>query len=128
MLTLRTPLLAAATAVGALLFSAAVQAHPKLLSSDPQADAEVAVPARIELHFSETLTTQFSGAKLVMTGMPGMSHGPMPVQVQVSAGEDGKTMLITPAKALMSGDYRVEWRAVSSDTHPVTGNFSFKVK
>ena len=26
------------------------------------------------------------------------------------------------------GTYKVEWRAVSSDTHPITGNFSFKVK
>ncbi|MCP1644979.1 methionine-rich copper-binding protein CopC [Pseudomonas citronellolis] len=128
MLALRTPFLAAATAACALLFSAAAQARPKLLSSDPQASAEVAAPARIELHFSETLTTRLSGAKLVMSGMPGMSHGPMPVQVKVSAGEDGKTMVITSARALMPGDYRVEWRAVSSDTRPVTGNFSFKVK
>jgi len=28
----------------------------------------------------------------------------------------------------MTGTYKVEWRAVSSDTHPMSGNFSFKVK
>ncbi len=128
MLSIRKPLLTFATTASVLLFSSIAQAHPKLLASDPQANAEVAVPAKIELHFSETLTTQFSGAKLVMSGMPGMSHGAMPVEVVVSGGEDGKTMVITPAKTLMSGDYRVEWRAVSSDTHPITGNFSFKVK
>ncbi|GAA5233624.1 copper homeostasis periplasmic binding protein CopC [Verticiella sediminum] len=128
MLSIRNLLLPVVAATSVLLFSAAAQAHPELLKSDPQANAEVAAPAEIELHFSEELTTQFSGAKLVMTGMPGMSHGPMPVEVKVSGGEDGKTMVITPAKPLMTGDYRVEWRAVSADTHPVTGNFSFKVK
>ncbi|MGQ4863419.1 copper resistance protein CopC, partial [Enterobacter kobei] len=24
--------------------------------------------------------------------------------------------------------YRVDWRAVSSDTHPITGNYTFTVK
>ncbi len=128
MLSIRKLLFLVFAATSFALFSAAAQAHPKLLTSDPQANAEVAAPANIELHFSETLTTQFSGAKLVMTGMPGMSHGPMPMEVKVSSGEDGKTMVITPAKPLMTGDYRVEWRAVSADTHPMTGNFSFKVK
>lgn len=130
MLSIRKLLLPVIAATSFALFSAAAQAHPKLLTSDPQANAEVAAPAKIELHFSETLTTQFSGAKLVMTGMPGMSgmsHA-MPMEVKVSSGEDGKTMVITPAKPLTTGDYRVEWRAVSADTHPMTGNFSFKVK
>ncbi|QNM96769.1 copper homeostasis periplasmic binding protein CopC [Chitinimonas koreensis] len=128
MLSIRKLLLPIVAAASVVLFSAAAQAHPQLLKSDPQANAEVAAPAKIELQFSETLTTQFSGAKLVMTGMPGMSHSPMAMEVKVSSGEDGKTMVITPAKPLMSGDYRVEWRAVSADTHPMTGNFSFKVK
>ncbi|EAM7373108.1 copper resistance protein CopC, partial [Klebsiella pneumoniae] len=26
------------------------------------------------------------------------------------------------------GTYRVDWRAVSSDTHPITGNYTFTVK
>lgn len=112
----------------ALLASAAL-AHPKLLSSTPADQAEVTAPAKVELKFSETLTTQFSGANLVMTEMPGMSgHNPMKVAAKVSAGDDAKTMIITPAQPLTTGTYKVEWRAVSSDTHPMTGNFSFKVK
>lgn len=27
-----------------------------------------------------------------------------------------------------AGTYRVDWRAVSSDTHPITGNYTFTVK
>lgn len=55
-------------------------AHPELKSSVPQADSAVAAPEKIQLNFSENLTVKFSGAKLTMTGMKGMSsHSPMPV-------------------------------------------------
>ena len=85
-------------------------------------------PQRIELHFSGTLVKQFSGANLVMTGMPGMSdHAAMKVASSVSGGDDPKTMLITPKSPLVPGTYRVEWRAVSSDTHSITGAINFKV-
>lgn len=111
-----------------LLLSSLAQAHPKLLSSTPAEGADGAPPEKIELHFSENLMTQFSGAKLVMTEMPGMAHSPMPMKAKVSAGSDPKTMLVTPLSPLPAGTYKVEWRAVSSDTHPITGNVTFKVK
>ena len=111
-----------------LLLSAVAQAHPKLLSSTPAEGENGQAPAKIELHFSENLVTQFSGAKLIMTDMPGMPNSPMGVKAAVAAGGDPKTMVITPAAPLTTGTYKVEWRAVSSDTHPITGNFSFKVK
>ncbi|CAM3625083.1 Copper resistance protein C [Bordetella sputigena] len=115
--------------VAGLAIAGAAQAHPKLLSSTPEAQAQGAAPGRIELHFSEPLVAQFSGARLVMTGMPGMgAHAPMAIKSGVSAGADPKTMVVVPAQPLVPGTYRVEWRAVSSDTHPVTGNFSFQVK
>jgi len=111
-----------------LLMSTLAQAHPKLLASTPAEDAEGAPPDKIELHFSENLVTQFSGAKLLMTEMAGMAHAPMPVKAKVSGGSDPKTMFITPTAPLVAGTYKVEWRAVSSDTHPITGNVTFKVK
>ena len=111
-----------------LLMSTLAQAHPKLLASTPADGAEGAPPEKIELHFSENLVTQFSGAKLLMTEMSGMAHAPMPVKAKVSGGSDPKTMLITPTAPLVAGTYKVEWRAVSSDTHPITGNVTFKVK
>jgi len=111
-----------------LLLSTLAQAHPKLLSSTPAEGADGAAPGKIELHFSEDLLTQFSGAKLVMTEMPGMAHSPMLMKAKVSAGSDPKTMLVTPLSPLPAGTYKVEWRAVSSDTHPITGNVTFKVK
>ncbi|MGP6460329.1 copper homeostasis periplasmic binding protein CopC [Pseudomonas parakoreensis] len=111
-----------------LLLSSLAQAHPKLLSSTPAEGADGAAPDKIELHFSESLLTQFSGAKLVMTEMPGMAHSPMPMKARVSAGSDPKSMLVTPLTPLPAGTYKVEWRAVSSDTHPITGNVTFKVQ
>lgn len=111
-----------------LLLSGLVQAHPKLLSSTPAEGESGAAPAKIELHFSENLVTQFSGAKLIMTDMPGMPNSPMGVKANVAGGSDPKTMVIKPASGLTTGSYKVEWRAVSSDTHPITGNLTFKVK
>lgn len=112
-----------------LLMSAVAQAHPKLLSSTPAEGATIAAPAKIELNYSEKLTTQFSGAKLIMTEMPGMSaHSPMGIKASVAGSVDPKMMVITPAAPLTPGTYKVEWRAVSSDTHPITGTVTFKVK
>jgi methionine-rich copper-binding protein CopC len=111
-----------------LLLSAVAQAHPKLLSSTPSEGESGPAPAKIELHFSENLVTQFSGAKLIMTDMPGMSHSPMGVKASVAGSNDPKTMVLTPASPLTTGTYKVEWRAVSSDTHPITGSVTFKVK
>ncbi|MBP0619728.1 copper homeostasis periplasmic binding protein CopC [Cupriavidus consociatus] len=126
---IKRPLIATIAAAAAALASSAALAHPRLVTSSPADKAEVAAPQKIELTFSEDLVTQFSGANLVMTGMPGMaSHAPMKMAARVSASSDPKAMVITPAQPLPAGSYRVEWRAVSADTHPVTGNFSFTVK
>ena len=122
------PTAIAVALLSGLLVSTLAQAHPKLLSSTPAEGVEGASPDKIELHFSENLVTQFSGAKLLMTEMAGMAHAPMPVKAKVSGGSDPKSMFITPTTPLTAGTYKVEWRAVSSDTHPITGNVTFKVK
>ena len=122
----------AATALGAataLLASAAALAHPKLVSASPADKSEGPAPTRIELLFSENLVKQVSGANLVMTGMPGMAdHPPMKIAASVSGGDDPKAMIITPKSPLVPGTYRLDWRAVSSDTHPVNGSITFTTK
>ncbi|WP_223464732.1 MULTISPECIES: copper homeostasis periplasmic binding protein CopC [unclassified Pseudomonas] len=122
------PTAVAIALLSGLLVSTLAPAHPKLLASTPTEGTEGAPPDKIELHFSENLVTQFSGAKLLMTEMAGMAHAPMPVKAKVSGGSDPKSMFITPTTPLTAGTYKVEWRAVSSDTHPITGNVTFKVK
>ena len=55
------------TAAAALvMFAGTANAHPKLVSASPAANATVAKPARIELHFSEKLMPAFSKADLTM--------------------------------------------------------------
>ncbi|MBI6909736.1 copper homeostasis periplasmic binding protein CopC [Pseudomonas palleroniana] len=120
--------LAGAVLWAGLIASLAAAAHPKLLSSTPVEGAKGAPPAVIELRFSENLLTQFSGAKLTMIDMPGMPNSPMPVKASVAASADPKVMLIKPASTLATGTYRVDWRAVSSDTHPILGNVVFSVQ
>ena len=99
-------------------FSSGAYAHPKLLSATPAQNATVAAPARIELHFSERLIPQFSGADVMMTAHGGTA----------ALGEDGRTLVITPRSALRAGRYSVSWHVVSADTHRITGNYAFTVR
>lgn len=114
-------------AIPLALGTAAAFAHPKLVNSTPTDGFDGEAPQRIELQFSENLVPQFSGASVTMTAMPGMD-GSMKVPAKVSATSDPKAMVITPQGQLTTGSYRVDWKAVSSDTHPITGSFSFKVR
>ncbi|WP_300453910.1 copper homeostasis periplasmic binding protein CopC [Accumulibacter sp.] len=115
--------------LAASLFASLAFAHPSLVSSIPADKSQVAAPAVIELKFSEKLMLPFSAASLIMTGMPGMpNHGAMKVSASVAGASDGKSLVVTPAQALAPGFYRVEYRVVSSDTHPVSGSMTFQVK
>jgi methionine-rich copper-binding protein CopC len=120
----RLPLMIAAAALFALAGTA--NAHPKLLSASPAANATVTKPARIELHFSERLMPAFSKADLTMAAMPGMAAMKMPSTAKLAA--DGKTLVVTPAGSLHAGRYTVAWHVVSTDTHKVAGNYVFAVK
>lgn len=103
-------------------------AHPKLLSATPAANASVVTPARVELHFSEKLMPKFSGADLMMTAHGGKAHPPMKVAGTAALGADGRTLVVTPRSPLGAGRYSVVWHVVSVDTHRVAGNYAFAVK
>ena len=114
-------------AVLAISASATVFAHPKLLSTTPANHATVAAPASISINFSEKLLPM-SGADLVMTKMPGMTMPPMKIAAKAAISADGKSLVITPAKPLSTGTYRVDSHVVSTDTHAVKDAFEFDVK
>ncbi|MET3653143.1 copper homeostasis periplasmic binding protein CopC [Dyella japonica] len=112
----------------ALLASGAAFAHPKLVVTTPADHADVSAPGTIEMSFSEALMTQLSGANLMMTEMPGMTMEPVKIEVKTVPSSDAKSLVMTPARPLSSGTYRVDWHVVSSDTHAAKGSFSFHVK
>jgi len=108
---------------------ATAEAHPELVQTTPAAQAEVASPPQVELKFSERLVGEFSGGDLYMVDMPGMKMSqPAKENTTAAVGADGITLTITPAKPLAAGTYRVDYHVVSTDTHKMTGTFSFRVK
>lgn len=112
-----------------LLTAATAYAHPELVQTTPAANATTAAPARIELRFSERMVEAFSGADLLMVDMPGMKMDkPSKEAATAAVGADGMTLTLIPAKPLRTGTYRVDYHVVSTDTHRITGSFSFRVK
>ena len=128
MLNLRFAFTAPVLAV--LAFAGAAQAHTRLVSSTPAANATVSKPGRVVLTFNEPVVANFTGATLVMTAMPGMvGHRPMAISGFTTAmSRDGKTLTLQMRRALTPGAYQLSWHAVGDDTHRMTGSFTFTVK
>jgi methionine-rich copper-binding protein CopC len=120
----RVSVLTAAAAL--VMFAGAANAHPKLVSATPAANATVAKPARIQLRFSEKLMPAFSKADLIMAAMPGMPE--MAIASTAALASDGRTLVVTPKAPLHAGRYNVAWHVVSTDTHKVAGTYAFAVK
>jgi methionine-rich copper-binding protein CopC len=114
------------TTVAILAISGTAAAHPKLLAASPTANAMVATPTHVDLHFSEKLVPAFSKGDVTMAAMPGMAA--MKMLSTASVAKDGKTLVIKPQARLASGRYIVDWHVVSTDTHKVAGSYVFTVK
>ena len=127
---IRTGLTGSTLAAAALAIATPALAHPKLIASNPAANAIVAKPSSLQLRFSEKLVGNFSSVDLTMTGMPGMAnHGPMKINgLATSVAGDGKTLVVKFKRPLAAGTYKLDWHAVSADTHRVNGTYSFRVK
>ncbi|MDI5964247.1 copper resistance CopC/CopD family protein [Streptantibioticus silvisoli] len=109
----------------AVLFGGALpaSAHAALLRSDPSQGSVVrTAPDRITLYFSEgvllsadSLTVYDPAGKPVQRGAPGHAAGrPDSATIGLRSG-------------LRDGTYTVAWKAVSADTHPVGGAWTFSV-
>ncbi len=115
-------------AVAALALPSLAQAHPKLVSATPAAEATVPKPTELKLTFSEALVGPLSGIDLAMTGMPGMAnHAPMPIKGFKTVAQ-GKTLIVTLPRPLPSGSYQLKWHAVAADQHRIEGTFAFNVR
>ena len=128
-MTVHRPLLIGAFAA-ALGIGGALSAHPRLIGTIPMAKSVTARPNQVQLKFNEKLLGGMTGADVLMVGMPGKpSHPPMKMPgFAKSVGPDGETIILKRAAPLSAGTYRVNWHAVSVDTHRVAGSFSFGVK
>jgi methionine-rich copper-binding protein CopC len=56
------------------------------------------------------------------------SHAPMMIAHTSQMARDGKSMTLTPKRALSPGTYRVTWSAAGADTHRMGSNFTFTVR
>ena len=115
---IRFALAFAALAAG---LATAAPAHPHLVAASPAPNAIVARPARLELHFSERLVPRFCHVDVLPAG-----GGPLPMATALAG--DGMGLILTPRAPLPPGLYRVNWHAVSVDTHHLDGGYAFRVR
>jgi methionine-rich copper-binding protein CopC len=108
--------------VAAVLLGSVANAHPQLQSAEPAAGALTASPKLIRLTFNEAVIPQFSGVELMDQAGRVIATGKSEIDPA------NKKILVVPVKEeLTPGDYKVDWHAVSDDTHRVNGNYSFTV-
>jgi len=120
---LKLTTIAALTTLTASLLSGAAYAHPEFQSADPAPGAATTTsPKQIRITFNENVIPKMSGVevkdqtgKIIATG-------------KAMSDPANKKLLVVPVSEQLSpGDYKVEWHAVSDDTHRVKGSFSFSV-
>ena len=108
-------------AAGGLLVASPASAHDELVSTDPAADTSLeALPAQLTLTFSGELATDPGATELQVTDASGavLSDGDSVVE---------GTVVTQPLSGAASGLVTVLWKVVSSDGHPISGDFAFTV-
>lgn len=112
-----------ASVVGAAVLAAhrIASAHAMLVSAEPTPDSvALTSPPRIRLVFSEQVEPSFATVSLI--------HDDGSVeQLGVSGDPHDVDAIIAPLHGLRTGAYRVSWRVVSADGHPVGGSYAFWV-
>jgi copper transport protein len=93
--------------------------HIRLLSSVPAADAVIEkAPERFELRFSGPVNDALSAISVVYPSDDS-------AQLAVTIHAQDESILVAATPRLESGEHLVRWRTVSSDGHPVDGQFRF---
>jgi copper transport protein len=106
------------TSLVALAFPAAASAHATLRSTTPAFGHELQRgPAQIVLHFDQTVKV-LPGSIKVLNGVG--------KQFALPARVDGRNV-VADVRSLKLGGYTVRWRAISADSHVVSGVWTFGV-
>ncbi|MCX4920014.1 copper resistance CopC/CopD family protein [Streptomyces sp. NBC_00687] len=112
-------------AVLGLLFASAgsASAHASLTSSDP-ADGSVvkSAPQTVTLAFTEDVALADGSVRVLSPDNERVNPKP----AQHAAGRDDTAQVALRGK-MPKGTYTVAWRVVSSDSHPISGAFTFSV-
>lgn len=97
------------------------QAHDELLGSDPAADSTVdTLPAQISFTFSGIIATDDGASEVSVTDAAGS-------ELADGAPTAQDNVLTQPLAGEASGVLTVLWKTVSSDGHPISGEFTFTV-
>ena len=101
------------------LATIAARAHAFLDHASPLVGSTVAsAPAEVVLTFTQNLEASFSTVQVTGPGGARVDQG--------RASVSGNTMRVG-IKSVGPGSYRVQWHALSVDTHKTEGSFSFRV-
>ena len=92
---------------------------PLRTRAPPAGSALSAAPQEVTLTFTDTLEAAFS--KVTVTDANG-------IEVSQGKGQVNGNVMRVSLKPLTAGSYKVNWRAVSTDTHKTEGNFTFSIK
>ncbi|NDZ79852.1 copper resistance protein CopC/CopD [Streptomyces sp. SID10853] len=118
-------LLVAAAVLGALFAAAApASAHAALLGSNPKAGAVVAkAPADVALTFSEQVAMDNKSIRVLDP------KGKRSDTAKLRNLSKGSTVTygVDLRPGLAKGTYTVAWQAISADSHPVSGAFTFSI-
>jgi copper transport protein len=113
---------AAVAIVGLASDPAPADAHAELISTEPASGEQLdAAPDRVVLRFSESVDVAEDAVQVLTAGGD-----------RVDAGDPGhpdgeRSSVAVDLPALDDGTYVVSWRVLSSDSHPVSGAFTFGV-
>ena len=108
-------------AASALLVVTPAQAHDELLSADPASGSTAdALPAQLTLTFSGVLSADPGASEVAVTDAAGAS-------LTDGAPVVADTVLTQALTGEASGVVTVLWKVVSSDGHPISGEYSFTV-
>lgn len=113
---------ATAALITAIAGISGADAHPELQSAEPAAGQPSAPPKEIRIRFNENILPQFSGIELKDQADKAIATGKATIDPA-----DKKLMIVPLKDQLTPGEYKVEWHAVSNDTHKVKGSYWFGV-
>ena len=113
-----TALLSCLTLAMLMLPVAAAQAHDVLEATNPANGSTVAtVPGEIDMTYNNTPIA--IGSEVLVKDSKGTNWAAGPVSII----DNHVTQAVKPGAP--AGTYTVDWRIVSSDSHPIEGTFSF---